>query len=186
MTKGVVDARRKKFVQLMVDVTDVAGLIKAYKEAYPQCKKDDSARAAGYRLLQDVEIVRAIDQLKKQKEELIQKAQAEEIQRLARERIASQPQLEAILSDIALGRFKRKKVIAAIDPKTKSLVKAEVEESPEESAMIAAADKLFKIKGSYAPKVLKHDGTDKFFEFMQSFADISNKDIPQHVQPESE
>lgn len=179
MTKGSVEARRQAFIKAMVPVESVAGMIEAYKKAYPTCKKDSTARVNAYVLLQNPDIVRAIDDLKREREAVIVKAQKEEIERLARAEIVSQAQLEAKLSKIAMGTFRRKRVIAAVDTKNGKIIKAEVEEAPTETDMISAADKLFKIKGAYAPEKQVHEAGDSFLEAMKALhARKPKKDVP--------
>lgn len=168
MTKGSIDAKRQIFIKEMVPVTNVAGMIEAYKKAYPTCKKDTTARVGAYALLQNPDIVRAIDDLKKEREAIIKKAQIEAIQQQAREQIVTQTELEAQLSKIAMGRFSRKRVIAAVDIKNGKIIKAEVEESPTETDMISAADKLLKIKGAYAPDRQVHEAGDSFIEVLKT------------------
>ena len=179
MTKGSVDARRQVFIKEMVTANGVDDLIAAYKKAYPSCKKDETARANGYRLLKDATTREAIEALKQEREEIIRKAQREEIERLAKAEIVSQVQLEAMLSKIALGTFKRKRVIAAIDTRGGKMVKGEVEEVPTETDMISAADKLLKIKGAYAPEKQVHEAGDSFLEAMKALAaSKSKKNVP--------
>jgi phage terminase small subunit len=176
MTKGSIDAKRKIFIQEMVPVTTVAGMIEAYKKAYPTCKKDTTARVGAYALLQNPDIVKAIDELKKEREAIIAKVQKEEIERLARAEIVSQAQLEANLSKIAMGTFRRKRVIAAIDIKSGKIIKGEVDEAPTETDMISAADKLLKIKGAYAPDKQVHEAGDSFIAILQAVTSKKNKD----------
>lgn len=179
MTKGVVQARIEAFIKAMVPVDSVAGLIAAYKKAYPNVKKDETARVNGYRLLRDATIVKAIDDLKKEREQLIEKVQKEEIERMARKQIVSQVQIEAMLSNVAMGKFKRKRVIAAVDVRNGKIIKAEVEESPTETDMISAADKLLKIKGAYAPDKQVHEAGDSFIEIMKAITSKKHKpDVP--------
>jgi mannitol-specific phosphotransferase system IIBC component len=124
--------------------------------------------------------VKAIDDGLKKKEEVIRKAQHEEIEKQARGQIVSQTQIEAVLSSIAMGTFKRKKMIAAIDVKSKKVITGEIEEVPTETDMISAADKLLKVKGAYAKdNVVKHEVGDTFLELMKARA----KRKKENVQP---
>jgi hypothetical protein len=111
---------------------------------------------------------------------VIRKAQHEEIEKQARGQIVSQTQIEAVLSSIAMGTFKRKKMIAAIDVKSKKVITGEIEEVPTETDMISAADKLLKVKGAYAKdNVVKHEVGDTFLELMKARA----KRKKENVQP---
>jgi hypothetical protein len=173
MIKGSIDARKKLFIREMINggTESVARMIIAYKKAYPQCKKDESARSSGYRLIQEVAVQQAITKGMQQREEMMKAAQAKEIQRIAAEQIASQTQIEAKLSQIALGTHKRKRVIAGIDIKSGKIVKGEIDEQPSERDMVAAADKLLRIKGSYAKdNVVKHEAGDTWIEAMKLLA----------------
>lgn len=175
MTKGSIDAKRKIFIREMIIAESVAGAISAYKKAYPQCKSNESARVGAYRLLQNVTIVQAIDKGKQEREEQIKRAQHDELQRIAREQIVSQTQLEAVLSQIATGKFTRKRIIAAIDVKSGKLIKADVDESPTETDMISAADKLLRVKGAYAPEKVQHEAGDTWIEAMKALAQQKDK-----------
>jgi hypothetical protein len=181
MLKGSKEASRQKFIKEMAagGTESVAAMIIAYKRAYPNCKKDETARTSAYALLRIPHIYREIDRLKTKREEIIEKAQKEELERIAREQIASQSQLEAVLSMIATGKYRRTKVIAAIDPKTQKVISGEVEESPSETDMVSAADKLLKIKGAYVKdNVIKHEAGDAFIELMKQRAK-SKKNVQQ-------
>lgn len=167
MTKGSIDARRKKFIKLMVPVDDIAGMIAAYKKSFPTCKKDETARVGSYALLRIPTIVQAIDELKKEREAIIRKVQREETERIAREQIASQTQLEATLSNIALGTQVRKKTVSHFDTEQSKFVFGEYDEGPSETDQVAAADKLLKVKGAYAPTAVKHEAGDSFIEAMK-------------------
>lgn len=170
MTKGSKNAKHEIFIKAMVPVNTVAGMISAYKKAYPLCQKDETARVGAYRLLQNDTIVQAIDKLKIEREDLIKKAQKEAIETIAREQILSQTQIESVLSLIASGKFRRKRVIAAVDVKSKTVVTGEIEEAPTETDMIAASDKLLKIKGAYAPLAVHHDAGDQFIEMLKQLS----------------
>lgn len=168
------EKRRKLFIDLMIKATTPEQEVIAYKTAYPGCKSNHSAATSCGRLLHHVEIRDAIDKGRKERDDIIQKAAREELERIAKESIASTIQLRAILSQIALGKFKRKRVVAAIDPKSKKIIKGEVDESPTESDMISAADKLFKITGEYAPEKHVHDAGASFLEVMKGLAKKKN------------
>ncbi|MFN3341888.1 MAG: hypothetical protein ACK40M_04280 [Flavobacteriales bacterium] len=186
MLKGSKDARRKKFIKLMVAVDDIKGMIEAYKMSYPTCKKDETARVGAYVLLRDPTIVAEIDRLKKKREELIAEAEREEIQRLAKQRIASEAELDAVLSDIALGKYRQPTTVVKYDSREGRFVTYNVDEAPDPAAMASAADKLYKRKGSYKPVTIQHEGGDTFIEFMKSLANVKNKNIPNAIQPGSD
>lgn len=180
MISGSVQAKRKIFIREMIagGTESVAAMIIAYKKAYPTCKKDSTARVSAYNLLQNPDIVRQIDNGKREKEELIKRVQREEIERLAREQIVSQTQIEAVLSSIAMGKFRRKKVIAAVDVKSKKVITGEIEEAPTETDMIAASDKLLKIKGAYSKdNVVRHEVGDTFMELMKARAKRKKENV---------
>lgn len=181
MTKGSIDARRKKFIQLMVPVDTIAGMIAAYKKSFPTCKKDETARVGSYALLRIPTIVKAIDEKKREREALIKKTQDEEIQRIAREQIATQVQLEATLSNIALGKQLRKRTVSHFDIDANKFVFDEYDDGPSETDQISAADKLLKVKGAYAPLAVKHESSDSFIELMKSVASLGNKTIPNAI-----
>jgi mannitol-specific phosphotransferase system IIBC component len=111
---------------------------------------------SAYNLLQNPDIVKAIDDDLKKKEEVIRKAQHEEIEKQARGQIVSQTQIEAVLSSIAMGTFKRKKMIAAIDVKSKKVITGEIEEVPTETDMISAAEGQKKKRKCSARRPLRY------------------------------
>jgi|GEM_PF-4505703 len=176
MIKGSIVAKRKKFIKEMIPVDTVAGMIEAYKKAYPTCKKDSTARVGAYLLLQNPDILKAIDEGKKELEAKIKKAQDEEIQRMAKEEIMSVLEIRAMLSRIAKGSFKRKKVVAAINTTTGKVFKAEIEEAPTETDMISAADKLLKVSGAYAPEKQIHEAGDSFIDMMKMITSKKRKE----------
>lgn len=168
MTKGIIQARREKFVKLMVPVTTAEEMIAVYKACFPNCKKDASARSACYRMLQDVEIVAAIDKLKQEEEAALKAAKQKEIERQARALVATEVELDAVLSQIATGKRTRKKKVLVFNPVEKKHQAVTVETEPDENAMIAAADKLYKRKGSYAAAKVQHEAGDGFIELLKS------------------
>lgn len=170
MTKGVVDSRRKKLIRLMVEVDDVPGMIAAYKAVFTTCKKDTSARVNCYRLLQEPDFVAAIDKLKQEREDALKKARQKEIERIAKEQVVSEIQLDAVVSQIAMGTFKRKKIVTAFNKTAGTFHKAEIEEAPDETAMIAAANILYKRKGSFAPTQIQHEAGDGFIEMLKALS----------------
>lgn len=183
MLKGSMDAKKKRFIKAMVKVDSVEGLIKAYMHAYPTCKKETSARVGGYRLLQDPAVWAEIDRLKRKREQEIEEARKQEIQRIAKEQIATEVEIDAAMSMIATGRFRQKKLITKYDSKDQEFKQIEVDEAPDPAAMASAADKLYKRKGSYKPVTIQHEGGDSFIDFMKGLATITNKNIPNEIQP---
>jgi hypothetical protein len=180
---GSVQTRYNVFIREMVKADSVEQAMAAYKKAYPTCKKDESARTGVYRLLQDKTILRAIDERKQRREAAIEKAQLEEIERIARRDIASRNQLEAVLSKIALGKQTRLRKFAHYSTDEKKWVYGEVEEMPSETDQVAAADKLFKVKGAYAPLAVKHDADDAFIAILKAIG--TSKKESNGVQPGS-
>jgi len=178
MTKGVIHHRRQLFIQAMIEVNTVAEMVRAYKSAYPVCKKDETARISAYRLLQDNTIVQAIDKLKREKEEAIKKAKLKEIERVAREQVASELQLDATLSQIALGIRRRNKKIVVFNPDTKKHQTVTVEVEPDETAVIGAANLLYKRKGSFAEKKIRHELGDSFIEAMKKVHQLKKQQPP--------
>ena len=171
MIKGSTHAKHKIFIREMIagGSESLSAMAKAYKKAYPKCKKDSTARVNGCRLLRDITIYQAIDKGLKEREEIIAKAQREELDKMARKQIASQNQLEAVLSQIALGNYQGKKLLSQFNPKTGKFATAEVAAPIEQSDQIAAADKLLKIKGAYAKdNVVQHEAGDSWIEAMKT------------------
>lgn len=177
MTKGIVAARREKFIKLMVNVTQASEMITVYKACFPNCISDKSARSACYRMLQDVDIVIAIDKLKQEKEEQYKKARQKEIEKLAKEQVVTEVQLDAVLSQIALGNYRKTKKVLAFNKSTSQFHSADVMEQPDETAMIAAANLLYKRKGSFAEKKIKHEAGDSFIEAMKAISERKNKKL---------
>lgn len=170
MTKGVVAHRRNIFIQAMIRANSIDDQIAAYKKAFPQCKKDQSARANSYKLLQNAIVVKAIEEGRRKVEEELLEAQREERIRLAKLQVAHEVELDAQLSRIALGLLRRKVKRHFRNPETGKVEAVTFDEEPSETDMIAAADKLYRRKGSYAPTTLKHEGGDTFLEFMKELA----------------
>lgn len=170
MTKGVIAHRHGVFVREMIRANSIEDQIAAYQKAFPQCKKPASARAASYRLLQDVTVAKAIEEGRRKAEEELLEAQREERIRLAKLQVAHEVELDAQLSRIALGLLRRKVKRHFRNPESGKLEAVTFDEEPSETDMIAAADKLYRRKGSYAPTTLKHEGGDTFLEFMKELA----------------
>jgi gamma-glutamylcyclotransferase (GGCT)/AIG2-like uncharacterized protein YtfP len=178
MTKGVIHARREKFIRLMVPVTTAEEMIAVYKECFPRCIKDSSARVACYRLLQDTELVAAIDKLKQEEESARKRARQREIETQARQQVVTEIELDAVLSNIATGKLVRKKKIVVYNPVEKKHQQVTVDIEPDENARIAAADKLYKRKGSYASKKIMHEAGDNFIEVLKA---LSTRKIQQEA-----
>lgn len=170
MKRGSPEWKRSIFIKEMINAWDVAGMIKAYKKAYTTCKSDNHARVASYKLLQNPAIMAAIDEGKRFNEEIIKEAKKAELIRIAKEQVAHESQLDAKLSSIALGEHKRVRKVPFFNRETKVIEILEIEEEPTETDIVAAADKLYKRKGSYAPTTLKHEGGDTFIEMMKQLA----------------
>lgn len=176
MTKGVVHERREKFIRLMVDVTTAKEMIAVYMACFPNCKKETSARSACYRMLHDDYIVKGIDALKKEKEEMIKRAQQKEIERQAREKVITEIQIDAKLSDIVMGHHKRKKKVAVYDAKAAAFRTGTIEEEPDHKAIISAATVLYRRKGSLTPEKIQHEAGDSFIEAMQALSAKRNQE----------
>ncbi len=178
MLKGSIQAMRDRFVKEMIDYgsQSVADMIRAYKTAYPRCTKDETARVGSYKLLQVDTIVAAIDKGLREKEEAIRSAKAKEIERIAREQVVSETQIDARLSAIVMGTHRKKRNVVAFNKETKKFHKIVLEEEPDESAMVAAANLLFKRKGSFAVTGVKHELGDGFIEALKQISQRNQKD----------
>lgn len=170
MTKGSVAAKRQIFINEMILAQTMEDQIRAYRKAYPTCQTDSGARVQSYRIIQIPEVKHAIEEGRRKREEEIQLAQREERIRIAKAQVAHESELDAQMTRIALGLHTRKVKRAIINRETKKVEVVVIEEEPSETDMIAAADKLYRRKGSYAPTTLKHEGGDTFFEFMKEVA----------------
>ncbi|HEY4207994.1 MAG TPA: hypothetical protein VGM31_14320 [Puia sp.] len=178
--------KREKFGKLMIDVTDLEGQIKAYKKVYPTCKKKAAAIASSYKLLENAEVKAIIDAGKREKEDTIREAVKAERIKKAQEMVAHEFELDAQMSNIAMGRHRRKKKTPIFNPAEKKFQIVEVDEEPTETDMIQAADKLYKRKGSYAATTVKHEGGDTFINFFAQLATVHNNNIPNAITPGSE
>jgi hypothetical protein len=169
MIHGSIQARRNKFIKEMIDYgsQSVADMIRAYKSSYPQCKKDETARVAGYRLLHDNTIVQAIDKGLREKEEAFKRAQQKEIERQAKEKVVTEIQIDAILSAIVEGKKIKKKSYVTYDKEIKQFKRFIEDVEPDESAIVAAANLLYKRKGSFAAEKVTHEAGDSFIEMMK-------------------
>lgn len=145
----------------------VAATIAAYKDAYPTCKKDETARTASYRLLQDRTIWEAIDKGLAEKEEIVKKARQRQIEKMAAEQVISEVQIDAKLSSIVIGQHKTKRKVAAFDKDSLSWYTETIEEEADEKTIVKAADLLYKRKGSYADTKIKHEPSDAFIAALQ-------------------
>lgn len=178
--------KHQKFIKLMIEVTDLEGQIKAYRKCFPNCKKKAAAESASYRLLKNVQIREAVDAGKREKEETVREAVKLERIRIARESVAHESELDAVLSNIAMGNRTRKTKRPIYNPEKKGFEIIVVEEEPTETDIIQAADKLYKRKGSYAPTTMKHEGGDTFLQFFAGLATLNNNNIPNAINPGSE
>lgn len=159
MKHSTVEERKEIFIQGMIEAQSLPEQIAAYKKAYPTCKTDNGARVNCYRMLQNATISAAITKGKQEKEEIIREAKKQERIRIAREGVAHELELDAILSSIALGEFKRKRKVPVFNRESKSFEVVSIEETPTEADIIAAADKLYKRKDSYRKTIkLEHTG----------------------------
>lgn len=172
MTKGATQLKWDKFVRNMIDYgsQSVADLIRAYRDAYPTCKKDSTARVGGYALLQKPEIVQAIENGLHEKEAMYQKARQRAIEKAAKEQVITELEVDATISQLILGNVKRKRKIAAFDKETKKFHIAEVEEGPDHAALVSAANLFYKRRGSFPPVGVKHEVGDSFIEALKALS----------------
>lgn len=178
---GSVKMNHTKFIRLMIQADSLKDQIKAYRAVFPGCKNDSAARAASYRLLQNVEISEAIEKGKREREETIQLAKKEERIRLAKEQVASEFEVDAVVSSIVMGSHRRNKRYRVMNPKTKKFNLITVKEEPTESDKLQAALLLYRRKGSLAPTSVKHEAGDSFLDFMKQVSTIDNKIIPNDI-----
>lgn len=170
-----VEKRRKRFIELMVDAISPEEELIAYKTVYPNCKSDKSAMTACGRLLKNVDIQRAIETEKIKREEEIKEAKRKERIRKALDQVATQEEIDAKLSAIALGVHKRNRKVPVYNRESKKYEILSIQEEPTESDIVAAADKLYRRKGAYAPMAIKHEGGDKFIEMLKLISQRRNK-----------
>jgi hypothetical protein len=182
---NLIDQKWKKFIELMIPVTNGDEMIAAYRAVYPQAKNREGARTGAYKLLQNPNISKAIEEGRRELEEQVKQAQKEERIRLAKEQVASEHELDAQMSKMALGQLtmKRKQVVKLAEDKYEIV---EIEEGPSENGMVAAAAQLYKRKGSYAPVGIKHDASDPLMEIMKAVAQVGNKNIPNDIEPRAD
>ena len=176
----------EKFAKLMIDVTDLAGQIKAYKKVYPNCKKKDAAIASSYKLLEKAEVKAIIDNGRREKESMLREAIRNEQIKLAQQRIAHELELDAVMSDIVMRRQTRKKQQPMFNPDKKAFEMIVIEELPSESDQVQAARELYKRKGSYAVTTVKHEGGDSFLNFFAMLAKPDNPNISNGIPGSSE
>lgn len=184
--RHLLEIKNKKFIELMIEASTAEEQIKAYQAIYPQCINKEAARVNSYKKLQEAGIKDAINEGKKKKEDEIRQAQKEERIRLAKEQVAHEAELDAQLSDIARGTRKRTRKVVVWNKITEAHQVVSVEEEPTETDIIAAADKLYKRKGSYAPVGIKHDASDPLMEIMKAVAQVGNKNIPNDIEPRAD
>lgn len=160
--------RRGIFIEEMIKDSSPENQIRAYMKAYPDCKNKNSARTASHRLLLDVSVAKAISdglqRLQEEKEAAAREARLE----LARKEVADIVELDAELSRIALGKTRRKIRRPVWNKEKQTYEIIAIEEEPSETDRIAAADKLYRRKGSYAPTTMKHQTDDSFIAFMKA------------------
>lgn len=186
MTRGSVQARWDLFIKHMIEYGSVSvpDMIRAYKVAYPACKKDETARTSAYKLLQHSDIVAAIDRGLKEKEDALKRARQKEIERIAREQVITETQIDAVLSNIVTGTLKKKRSTVVYDRVDKNFKKYTEDVEPDETARVAAANLLYKRKGSFAPTQLQHEAGDSFIEMMKALSAKRNqKQENGNVQP---
>ena len=104
---------------------------------------------------------------KRDQEKRLEDFKAEELLEKAKGEIATELEIDAVLSRIVLGTFKRKRKIYAYDRRNQRFVTAEIKEEPTCRDIISAADRLYKRKGSYPPKNVQVRMEDGFIEFMK-------------------
>jgi hypothetical protein len=192
----LMEMKHKKFIELAIEATTLNECVAAYRKVYPQCKTWDTGRNGYYRLIINFpEVDQAIKEGRRIKEEQIREAVKQERIRLAKEKVAHEFELDAEMSDIALRRKKRQKKVVVVMNKTDAAGQplkgkvaqiVTVEEDPTETDQIAAADKLYKRFGSYAPIGIQHEAGDSFLDFIKHAQNTNNNSIPNHVHPGSD
>lgn len=177
MIKGSIQAKRDRFIKEMINGghESVPAMIEAYKRAYITCKKDSTARVGAYALLQNPDIVAAIDRGIKEREEMLKKARQKEIDRIAKEQVITETQIDAVLSSIVTGSLKKKRSTIVYDRIDKNFKKYTEDVEPDEAARVAAANLLYKRKGSFAPTQLQHEAGDSFIEMMKALSAKRNQ-----------
>lgn len=143
--------------------------VKAYQAAYPKVS-EVTARKNSYRLLQNANISAKVREGVEEKEQIIKRAQREEIERLARDQVISETQIDATLSSIITGSFRQFKKVVVWNPEKKVHQTITVEVAPDASDVVAAANLLFKRKGSFAPTRLQHEAGDSFIDMMKALS----------------
>lgn len=173
MINGSIKARRDLFIKHMIagGHESVAAMIEAYKKSFPTCKKDSTARVGAYALLQHPDIVDAIDRGIKEREEMLKKAKQKEIERIAREQVISETQIDAFLSALVTGTHKKKRAVVVYDRVDKAFKKHVLDEEADENARVAAANLLYKRKGSFAPTQVQHEAGDSFIDMMKALSE---------------
>jgi hypothetical protein len=144
------EKRRQLFINLMIDAGSPEEELQAYRTAYPGKKSNKTVMTNSGRLLKIAEISDAINKGKREREEEMNEIRKQERIRIAKEQVAHETEIDAKLSQIALGTFRRKRKVPAYNRKTKVIEIVVIEEEPSETDIVAAADKLYRRKGSYA------------------------------------
>lgn len=163
---STVNRRHKIFVSEMILHGDQA---KAYSKAYPNASRATSEKNS-YRLLQNATIKNRIEQGLTEKETAIKKARLEEIEKLAKDQVISEIQIDAKLSAIVMGSLIFKRTVVAFNKTTGQFHKAVIEEEPGPAEIIAAANLLYKRKGSYAERKIRHQVGDSFIEMLKELS----------------
>ncbi|MFN8291609.1 MAG: terminase small subunit [Chitinophagaceae bacterium] len=166
----VANRKHRVFINEMILHNDQ---LRAYKAAYHGVS-DATAAANSYRLLKNAIVSDAIQKGLDEKEEVVRRVRLEETERLAREQIVTETQLDAQLSMIAIGKAKVTRKVSAFNKEGKLLVST-IEDSPSFSEMVSAINLLFKRKGSYAPMGMKHEAGDSFVEMLRTLSKINSK-----------
>ncbi|MEO6610732.1 MAG: hypothetical protein ABIT05_01325 [Chitinophagaceae bacterium] len=144
------DKRRQHFIRLMIEAGSPEEELQAYRTAYPGIKSDKSVMTSSGRLLKIMEIADAINKGKREREEEMNEIRKQERIRIAVAQVAHETEIDAKLSQIAMGTYRRKRKVPAYNRKTKVFEIISIEEEPSETDIIAASDKLYRRKGSYA------------------------------------
>jgi len=178
---GSTKMKHTKFIRLMIQADSLKDQIKAYRAVFPNCKSDKTATVNSYRLLKIAEIKDAVTAGKREREEQIQAAKKEERIRIAKEQVASEFEVDAVVSSIVMGTHKRQKKFRVFNPKTKKFNLVTVMQEPSEADKLSAALLLYRRKGSLAPTSMKHEAGDTFLDFMKQVSTTANKGIPNEI-----
>lgn len=140
--------RHQVFIDQMILHNDA---IKAYKAAYPNCKKDTTARVNSYKLLQITTIAAQIATGLEENRRVVHEARRKQLEKEAQENVISEAEVDAVLSKIITGEMEQEKKAVVYNRDKGKFETVTYFEKPDATQRINAADKYYKRKGSYAP-----------------------------------